>query len=57
MNFLSDKRFWYAVAAVIVVVILYVVLRPSNLTEAPLAPATTSSPAATPQSSPTPAPK
>lgn len=57
MNFLEDKRLWYAIAALVVLVILYVALRPHNQTAAPPAPTSTSSPATTPDASPTPTPK
>ena len=57
MNFLEDKRLWYAVAALVVLVILYVALGPHNQTAAPPAPASSNSPATTPEPSPTPTPK
>lgn len=57
MNFFEDKRFWYAIGALIVVIILFAVLRPHNQTAEIPPPATTSLPATTPEPSPTPAPK
>jgi hypothetical protein len=57
MDFLGDKRLLYAIAAVIVVVILAAVFWPRNQPIAPPAPATTSAPAATPTAPSTTAPK
>ena len=57
MNFLEDKRLWYAVAALVVLVILYVAFQPHNQIAAPTAPASNSSPATAPEPSPTPTPK
>jgi hypothetical protein len=48
MNFFGDKRFWYAIVAVIVVVIVAVVFRPRNQTIEPSMPAATNPPATTP---------
>ena len=48
MNFFGDKRFWYAIAALIVVVILVALFWPRSQTMAPPSPATTSSPATAP---------
>ncbi len=47
MNVFGDKRFWYLVAAVIVVAIA-VAMWPRKITEAPPSPAATSEPATTP---------
>jgi hypothetical protein len=58
MNFIQDKRFWYSIVAVIVVVmVVAAVFWPRNQTTESLAPATTSSPAATPAAPSTTAPK
>jgi hypothetical protein len=57
MNFFEDKRVWYGIAALIVLAILIVMLRPHNQTAQTPAPATSSLPATTPEPSPTPAPK
>jgi hypothetical protein len=46
MNVFGDKRFWYLVAAVIVVVIA-VAMWPRKIAEAPPSPAATSAPATT----------
>ena len=57
MDFLGDRRFLYAIAAAIVVVILAAVFWPRGQPIAPPAPAMTSSPAATPTAPSTNAPK
>jgi len=57
MDFLGDRRFLYAIAAVIVVVILAAVFWPRNQPIAPPASATTSAPVATPTAPSTTAPK
>jgi fucose permease len=57
MNFFGDKRFLYAIVAVIVVVVVAAVFLPRNQTTEAQAPATTSSPTATPASPSTTAPK
>jgi hypothetical protein len=61
MNVFGDKRFWYLVAAVIVVVIA-VTMWPRSKTEVPPSPAATSAPATTPEApatttSPSPTPE
>jgi hypothetical protein len=50
MNVFGDKRFWYLVAAVIIVVIA-VAMWPRKIAEAPPSPAATSAPA-TPSEAP-----
>jgi hypothetical protein len=58
MNFFGDKRFLYAIVAVIVVVIVVAAVSwPGNETTESQAPATTSSPTATPASPSPTAPK
>ena len=58
MNFFADKRFWYAIGAVILAVIVVAALFWSrNQTTESLAPATTSSPTAKPVAPSTTAPK
>jgi hypothetical protein len=57
MDFFKDKRFWYAIGALIVVVIVVAVVWQRSLTMAPPAPATTNSPATTPTAPSTTAPK
>jgi hypothetical protein len=58
MNFFGDKRFLYAIVAVFVVVIVVAtVFWPRNQTMESQAPATTSSPTATPASPSTTVPK
>jgi hypothetical protein len=58
MNFFGDKRFLYAIVAVIVVIIVVAaVFWPRNQTMESQAPATTSSPTATPASPSPTAPK
>ncbi len=48
MNFFGEKRFWYAIVAVIVVVIVAAVFWPRNQTMEPSMPAPTNPPATTP---------
>ena len=48
MNFFGDKRFWYAIVAVIVVVIVAAVFWPRSQTMEPSVPAATNPPATTP---------
>ncbi len=57
MNFFGDKRFWYAIVAVIVAVILVAVFWNRSNTMAPPTPASTSSPATTTEAPATTAPK
>ena len=55
MDVFGDKRFWYAVAALIVVVVIAVAIWSRSKTEGPLSPATTTeAPAKTSPPSPTP---
>jgi hypothetical protein len=56
MDFFQDKRFWHAIAALIVVVILAVMFWPRNQPTVAPAPATTNSPATVPTPSPSTAP-
>jgi hypothetical protein len=44
----ADKRFWYVIAAAIVVAIAVVAMWPRKIAEAPPSPAATSAPATTP---------
>jgi hypothetical protein len=48
MNFFGDKRFWYAIVGVIVVVIVAAVFWPRDQTKEPSMPAATNPPATTP---------
>ncbi len=48
MNFFGDKRFWYAIVGVIVVVIVAAVFWPRNQPMEPSMPAATNPPATTP---------
>ncbi len=57
MNLFGDKRFWYAIVALIFVVILVTVFWNRSPTIAPPTPASTSSPATTPEAPSTTAPK
>jgi hypothetical protein len=53
MNVLGDKRFWYALAALVVAVIAFAIW-PHGKTEAPSPAETTPAPATTSPPSPTP---
>jgi len=57
MNFFGDKRFWYAIVAVVVVVIVAAVFWSRNETMEPSVPAATNSPATRPAVPPTTPPK
>jgi fucose permease len=57
MNFFGDKRFLYAIAVLVVVIVVAAVFWPRNETVESQAPATTSSPTATPASPSPTAPK
>ena len=57
MNFVGDKRFWYAIVAAVVVVVVVAVFWPRNQTMEPYVPAATNPPATAPAVPPTTPPK
>ena len=57
MNFFGDKRFWYAIIAVVVVLVVAAVFWPRNQTMEPSVPAATNPQATTPAIPPTTPPK